>query len=766
MNDPPTVNPPWAGEAHSSERHGTADAECDAEPVQTPGYIQGHGALLVLRPGDLTILQASENSAAWLGLAPARLRGAPVAVAVGAECEARLRGALRDGPVEGNPLCVHTLSAREGVEPLDVTVHTADGWVLVEFEAAGRGADPPWPDGCALVKKTSARWRGASTLHEFCRWVTEEIRQLTGFDRVMVYRFHADGHGEVFAESHRANLPPWLGLHYPAGDIPVPAREVFQKSWISPLPDTAAPPMALVPPVNPDTGRPVDLGYCALRGASARHTEYLRGMGVAAALAMAIRCDGRLWGLIACHHSTPTRFPYRRRAVGEFLAQVVSLQIKAVEDREHLAYRARLEEAHGRLIAAVAEEGGLEALVGTAHNLLDGIEAGGAALYHRDRWWRVGQAPDDAQLDLLAAWLAGRPGLHRPARPVYATDALALDYPLGVELAGIASGVLAVSLGGPRHLALWFRPETLQTVHWATAPGPHGPRPVPRGLCVESVRNRSVPWKGVEIEAALRLRLVIMGWVAGRAERPAVPSAGLARSNDELDAFAYIASHDLKEPLRGISMYASQLLTSATTALGEDDRRRLGGLMRLAERMDGLLDSLLHYSRTGRVPLTREAVDMNGVVEEALEMVAARRAGAQTDIVVPRPLPTVSCDRMRVREVFGNLIGNAIKYNDRPLRRVEIGYLAPGEPGGRPNAPQMVFYVRDNGIGIEPQHQARVFQIFRRLHGRDEYGGGAGVGLTIARRLVERHGGTLWLDSVPGVGSTFYFTLGEHVDGA
>jgi light-regulated signal transduction histidine kinase (bacteriophytochrome) len=297
-------------------------------------------------------------------------------------------------------------------------------------------------------------------------------------------------------------------------------------------------------------------------------------------------------------------------------------------------------------------------------------------------------------------------------------------------------------------------------------PGPHGPRLTPRKsfeLFVESVKLRSLPWKELEIDSALRLRLLLIELVVDQAENLAEANADLVRSNEDLDAFAYVASHDLKEPLRGIHKYAHQLLEDVT-ALDDEQRRKLQGLMRLTLRMDSLLESLLHFAQVGRATLDPSMVDLDEVLGEAIEMVEARRTERQTDIAIPRRLPPASCDRVRVREVFVNLLSNAMKYSDKARRRIEIGYLAPGEAGFRGNAPPdaarfTIYYVRDDGIGIQPRHHEPVFRMFRRLHGRDDYGGGTGAGLTIVKKLVERHGGAIWLDSSPGEGTTFFFTL-------
>ena len=764
----------WDGQPYSIKRHSVTVADCDTEPVQTPGCVLAHGALLALRPTDLTILQASENTDRLLGHAADSLLNKPVRAAIGPEGEASLKAFLATELTDRNPLYVFTLPARNDVPPLDVTTHTVDGVVVVEIEATGRTGVGE-PDYYALVKKTVARLQTARTLREFCELTADEFRTLTGLDRVMVYKFHADGHGEVFAESKRAGLDPWLGLHYPAEDIPQPARDMFKQVWLRPLPDVSGDLAELVPLANPDTGRPLTMTYCALRGASVMYTEYLKNMTVTAALTLAIRSGGELWGFINGHHYAGPKFvPYQVRAACEFLAQVVSLQHQGVEDREHLVYRLKLDGTHQQLVAQAAQEGGLATMTEGRLTLLDGMMAGGAALYHLDRWWRVGNTPSVAELEALGAWLNDRPEFASPTRPLYVTDSLARDYPPAARFAGVASGLLVTPLSRTnRNLMLWFRPETIKTVNWGGNPhdkptvlGPNGPRLSPRRsfeLFQESVRGRSMPWLTVELDAAARLRMLVMELVVSRAERLADVNADLTRSNEELDAFAYVASHDLKEPLRGIYKYAHQLLDDAAAA-DEENRKKLEGLMRLTVRMDSLLDSLLYFSRVGRAALVTEDTDLNEVVAEAVEMVDARRTEGPTEIVVPRLMPHARCDRVRCREIFVNLLSNALKYNDKPQKRVEVGFITPAETHPRPACPDgsagdTVYYVKDNGIGIPARHFEQVFKMFKRLHGRDDFGGGTGAGLTIVQKLVERHHGRVWLESTPGAGTTFYFTL-------
>ena len=778
MTLPPiaATSPPWAGGAYSIKRHGVTLSNCDAEPVQTPGCIQAHGALLVVRPDDLVILQASENSAHLLGLAPEQLLGQPIGVVTGEAGAAQLRASIAAGATDANPLRLFTLPGRSGrseTPTLDVSMHTLDGLALVEFEPTLPGDEAQAQHGYALVKKAVGRLRQATGLLHFCTIAVQEIRELTGLDRVMVYKFHPDGHGEVYAESARADLAPWLGMHYPAEDIPTPAREVFKRVWIRPTPDVNGALAEMVPLVNPLTGRPLMMTHCALRGASVMYTEYLQNMGVTAGLTMALRRGDELWGLIACHHySGAARLPFEVRAACELLAQVVSLQHQAIEHQEHLAYRLSREAVHQQLIAQASQEGGLPAMTDGAPSVLEAIQADGVALYHHSRWWRVGPTPPDAALDALAQWLNARAEFADDTRPVFVTDRLAADYPAAAAFSNVASGLLALPLTASRGtLLLWFRAQTMQTVQWRGDPlydpkviGPHGLRLTPRRsfeLFTQSVAGRSLPWLEVDVALALRFRVLVMELVVSRAEQLAELNIDLERSNEELDAFAYVASHDLKEPLRGIYKHAHQLLEESALTPGSDGRKKLERMMRLTVRMDALLDSLLHFSRVGRMALDMENTDLNSVVAEALEMVDARRLERACDVKVAGVLPWVTCDRVRVREIFVNLLSNALKYNDKPVCRIEIGCdsAAPPPAGRAESAGGPVFYVKDNGIGIAPHHIEQIFKMFRRLHGRDDYGGGTGTGLTIVKKLVERHGGQVWVQSAPGQGTTFYFTL-------
>ena len=228
----------------------------------------------------------------------------------------------------------------------------------------------------------------------------------------------------------------------------------------------------------------------------------------------------------------------------------------------------------------------------------------------------------------------------------------------------------------------------------------------------------------------------------------------LESSNRALDDFAYIASHDLKEPLRGIHNYSRFLLEDYGDRLDEQGQGMLKTLGRLAQRLEALTSDLLSFSRLGRVELAIGSVNLQKLVADVIDSLDFSLRERKVEVRIPRPLPTIRCDRVRIAELFRNLISNALKYNDKPEPLIEIGW--------RDQHP-IEFYVRDNGIGIAPQHRERVFQIFKRLHERDAYGGGTGAGLAIVRKIVAMHHGHIRIESELGSGTTFIFDISENL---
>ncbi len=756
---------------------------CEREPIHIPGSIQPHGVLFALSADDCTIRQWSENAGRFTRQDLSAIGGQGVEVLFEPPYATQLRQMASLAGIENNPTYLFQARLR-GAEsaPLEWALHRANGVLILEGEPTVPESDREQVAWAGLVRSTIPRLRAAPDLTTLYQAATEEVGRLTGFDRVMVYQFGDEGHGSVVAEVHRTGLEPFLGLHYPASDIPQQARQLYLLNQLRLIADVGYTPAPMLASDAQTT--PLDMSYCVLRSVSPVHVEYLKNMGVAASMSISVMKDDALWGLIACHHYTGPRYvPFDVRSACELIGQVVSLQIAAKSDSGDGVYRERIHQVRDQIVENMAATddswAGLYAGDVTVRDL---IECGGCAVVRENgtHCTRLGTTPSEEQILRIVSLLQRQE--HSDA--VFATDRLPFlmdGLTDGAdEYRSIASGLLSLRIGrGQPTFVLWFRPEFLHSVDWGGNPdkavtraedGTH--RLSPRKSFArwrQEVEGRSSPWTDLEQEAVRELSRAILSVVLTKAEEMARLNTDLQRSNTELDAFAYVASHDLKEPLRGIHQYIQFLHEDHADSLPPDATEKLEVLTRLSRRMESLIDSLLHYARVGRLDLSRAAVDMNQITGECQEVLRALLAETGTTVRIPRPLPSgVICDRVQVGEVFSNLVSTAAKYNRRSSgeRWVEIGYLTPEEEGYAAVAGEdhglagpVIYRVSDNGIGIPARFHETIFGIFRRLHGRDEYGGGTGAGLTITKKIVERHGGRIWLESPPEGGTTFYFTV-------
>ncbi len=504
---------------------------CAREPIHVPGAIQPRGVLLAVSEPDLVVVQASEDLAGLTGVVWSDALGRPLADVLGvAPTEAIVRSASAFGDLrERNPVEV-TLDVDGGPVPVDAILHRTllegvrdehgqpvDGGapvtnLVVELEPA-RGPRPfSFPNTYQAVRGTVAALNRAVTLQELYDATVRAVRDLTGFDRVVLYRYDADWHGEVVAEARAQHVDSFLGLHFPASDIPAQARTLYEKNWVRLISDVDYIPSPIRPAAHPATGRPLDLTYSTLRSVSPVHLEYLTNMGVRASMSISLLRDDRLWGLIACHHhSGPHQPPYATRAAAEFLGSTLSLRLvdRSAEDEVHRALRVRSTLAW--LTTATLDEDRplAETLLGTP-SLLDVLPADGVAVSLQGGTGTRGeQLPGDV-LERLVAWAAARGG------EVVATDRLQLDAPgLGIPV-DVACGVLALPLPEGQYV-VWHRREAVRHVDWGGDPHTKAlaeregddVRLSPRksfDRWRETVRERSSPWTPQELAEVRELR--------------------------------------------------------------------------------------------------------------------------------------------------------------------------------------------------------------------------------------------------------------------
>jgi chemotaxis family two-component system sensor kinase Cph1 len=746
-------------------------SNCDREPIHIPGAIQPHGMLFALRDRDLHIAQVSQNTVKFFGFSPAQLLGRSIEDVVGTTNFRLIQSAAARASIEDvNPLPM-AIEATGGMLRFEAILHRSSGEIVLEMEPADTALPASFHRFYQNLRNSIVRFDAAHTVQELCAATVDEVARLTGFDRVMAYWFDEDWHGEVVAEERVSALEPFLGLHYPASDIPRQARELFRRNWVRYIADVHYEPAAIVPGESSVTGEPLDLARSVLRSASPIHLEYLKNMAVGASMTVSVIKNGELWGLIACHHRTPKMVPYEIRVACEVIARTMSLHLSSKEENEDIEHRMRLKSIGVELLGALSKDADIAGtLAASQENLLALVGASGAAIRYGRECRLVGKTPELADVLALVDWLRAK-----ESDDVFVSDSLPLVDSRFGGLAATACGIIALPLSLSKgNYILWFRPETIVTVNWGGDPAkpvqaePDGGQLFPRksfALWREIVHFHAASWMSYEIDAARELRGAISSIIVERAEEIERVNRELAQSNIQLESFAHVASHDLKEPLRGIHNYASYLLEDYGAVVDAQGREKLETLIRLSKRMDALVESHLQLSRVGKLYTAEAPVDLRAILDEVVELYAPRLQQRGGSVSFLSPLPVVVADPDGLREVFSNLLSNAIKYTDHAAR-IEIGVgSAPrlrdlGDASADSMSREFVtIYVRDYGIGIREKHLEAIFTMFKRLHAVDRYGGGIGTGLALARKIVERYGGRIWATSIYGSETTFSLTL-------
>lgn len=709
---------------------------CAAEPIRIPGGIQPHGALVVVAPDTLEVLQASVNLPEVTGF----VRALPEALAA----------ELRAWDVAAEPSLMRTLTLGDRI--LQVSAHRTAQGVIVEFEVPS-AADAEVREGLyPRLRRFLDAVGEAGDIVAVADLAVREVRALTGFDRVLLYSFDSEGVGTVLAEDGNDVLPSYLNLRFPAADIPAQARELYKLNRLRLIPNATYEPVPIEPALSPVDGRPLDLSFAALRSVSPVHLEYMRNMGTGSSMSISILVEGELWGLISGHSREPRRVDAQIRTACGVLGQMLSLQVEAREQALRTAGRLALKQVESELVSLLSEAQNYQAGLASAADLWKQVTgAAGAAVVTEEGVLSVGSTPSDDEIRRIAAWLA------EEGRDEIAIDSMAARWPEAEAFAAQASGLLAVSISQLHaNWLMWFRPEVVRTVEWAGEPQKPrelGDRLHPRksfALWKEQVRLRATPWTPVEVESARSFRVSVQNFVLRRAEERAELTNRLVEINRELESFSYSISHDLRAPFRHVVGFAELLSDRVGDNLDETSRRYLRSITDAALSAGRLVDDLLNFSQLGRSGLKLSRVDVAKLVAEIRRSMEPELAGRPIEWRV-NDLPDAWADPAMLRQVLQNLIDNALKYS---AGREPAVIAISGED--RPDA--SAYTISDNGVGFDPAYAHKLFGVFQRLHRSEEFEG-TGIGLALVKRVIDRHGGTVTAEAVPGEGASFTFTV-------
>lgn len=735
---------------------------CETEPIHIPGSIQPHGFLLGLDPNTCVVQFCSANCADLFGKQPEDLILQPLSALL---------------PDNWPSLQTYLTTQSTGQMPFQLSIKgiayelvcgQSQPYLLLEIEAlqpdtqADNQVFEQTRQFVSLIEKSKS-------LQQLCQRVAEQTRALTGYDRVMIYRFDKHYNGEVYAESRRDDLEPYLGLHYPHTDIPPQARDLYLRNLLRLIVDVDYTPVPLLA-LDDGTEKKPDLSNAQLRSVSPIHIQYLKNMKVGATLTISLVQDGKLWGLIACHHQQPKNlsFTQRQRALlqGHLLTSQIRVRLVAEEYEVNLQVEAHLQQLLHKLEAE--EEFDLKFEQFTS--LLPVANATGVVIVHDGQYFVKGNTPGRDEIAALLDWLETN------IRSVqFTTACLHTRYPRAEAISDTAAGILYHALGKPsENCVIWFREEVEQTVNWAGNPSEAVQQDTvtkslsPRhsfALWKERVRFQSREWRVSEINAAGRFATALQNHIhllhlQQEDFRLRTLNDKLHKANQELSNINWITSHDLKEPLRKIEMFISKINSQSEQDLSEVIRHSISRIEKSAHRMRALVDDILAYTLTTDKRADFTPTDLNRLLQEVLDNlqddIEEQKARIESE-TLPDQVRVIP---FQIRQLFTNLLSNALKFStaSEPIRVTVTYRLVRGEEVAnavlKPDARYHEVSITDNGIGFNQEQHNRIFDIFYRLHSTAQYKG-TGMGLAIAKKIVENHKGAIRAYGTPEQGATF-----------
>lgn len=725
---------------------------CDVEPIHIPGKIQAHGFLVAVNSNNFAIKYVSDNIEEHLGVEPKEILGKNISffnkVLQDKAEVVDLENLLTLGARQAGFDIINPYKIKINEQPFYLIIHKSNGSFVLEFEPATLEYDIQ-----NVIGKAVSEILINKSLDKLLTKTAQEVKNMIEYDRIMIYKFHEDGHGEVVSEVKNDELEPFFGLHYPASDIPKQARELYKLNLTRIIADVNVESVAISADSTVDH---LDLTQSTLRAVSPIHIQYLKNMGVASSFSISLISQGELWGLIACHNYSPKFIDFKAREGCKLIGNILSsaLEYRQVEEDTDLQnhYTARLNELSENL---ERDKVIVNALTAYPTTLLDIVNAKGVALVFEDKIYTKGETPNNEELKELFDWLK-----LTMTETIYHTKQLSTLYKPGIAFKNIGSGILACMLSKDMgELIVWFKPEQLQTVNWAGNPDkqiemlPNGEAKIsPRNsfaTWAQIVANTSLSWSNTEISGVLKIREKINNAINKTANEIRLLNERLKLAYEELDTFSYTISHDLRTPLTSIKSYTELFLLKNNT-VDEQGKNLLSRVLSGADKMQFLIDEILKLARVGRAEFELSKINMQELIDEAVNTSVAAYKAFDTEIIVSE-CPQVSGDQTLIGQVFSNIIGNAVKYSSKAEKpTVKINAVLRGE--------EVIYSISDNGIGIDVNHHDKVFELFKRMENVKDFEG-TGVGLAIVKRIIERHNGRIWFESELEKGTTFYIAL-------
>jgi len=718
---------------------------CENEPIHIPGSIQPHGFLLSLTK-DWKINYCSANISTFVDVQLNEILGRNFKTVFGEEALNFTQDYINtDKFLSIFPLEIYLLG-----KAFLLSVHRSKSNYILEGE-------PNFAETANLADVYTqnmqflAYMNKTSSLKELCGFVVEGIRSITGYDRVMVYRFDEQYNGEVFAEDCREDLEPFFGLHYPHTDIPAQARKLYLRNQIRLIVDVDYKPVPIftIDDGNHEENKDLDLSLSILRSASPIHVEYLQNMGVGATLTISLIHHGRLWGLIACHQYSAKNISPEIRLAAKLQGQFLTSQIDLRQTNDEYKIARETSLAFERLTAVNLSEGMDTFEIHVLNkNLLLLCNAAGVSISIGDKIYSNGLTPNNDQIHKLIQGITTYTD-----RKMFITNKLHDHFP-DLNYGPDVAGIIYHSLGNGNSI-IWYRPETISEVKWGGDPekaiikdslGLH-----PRNsfnLWKQIIKNRSNVWLQPELNSTAKYahslyNQIILIMLNEEQKRYRSQGQILKETNAELENINWISTHDLQEPLRKIQLIISRLLSDFENISAVKSREYLLRTSKSANRMQSLLQDILKYNRLNHFQGKLEMIDINSIIEETLDDLQEiiKDSGA---VIEYGNLPYTVGNKPLMKQLLHQIIHNSLKYAS-PERAPTVKIHAIRNSENLDNSQNKFVHcisIEDNGIGLDQEYAESIFNIFTRLHSIEEYNG-SGMGLALCKKIMKIFGGTI-----------------------